>query len=453
MRKWYAWIAVMLMMCLLVAGCGGGTNKNNNGGSTASPPAGSEGAGGEEPRAGKPFEGVSIRFLMANHPWIETLTPLVPEFEKSTGIKVNIETYATDQVSSKLAVELTSKSDSLDVMFIRPLDEKKLFMQNGWLEPLDAYVADDADYGLDDFIPSALDTVTYENTLIALPITTEREILYYRKDIFEQHNLQPPATLDELMQIAAQLHDPDNDFFGFVGRGQAVPAVTQFSGYLHSFGGQFQDGNTATLNTPEALAAFEFYGKLLGQYGPPGAINMSWPEAAALFAQGMAAMFIDADAIYLNVADPEKSTVSEHVGYATFPAGPAGAKPFNVVSGALAVSAYSKNKEAAAEFIKWATSKEIVLKTQSAGNPGARMSVWGNPESTQAYPPELVETINKSSSIGVGIDRPQVINVALARQIIGRGITDAIEGKDMKSVLESVQKEFQNLIDDELNGN
>ena len=176
---------------------------------------------------------------------------------------------------------------------------------------------------------------------------------------------------------------------------------------------------------------------------------MSWPEAAALFAQGMAAMFIDADAIYLNVADPAKSSVSEQLGYATFPAGPAGAKPYNVVSGSLAISPYSKHKEAAAAFIKWATSKETVLKTQTAGNPGARMSVWENPESTSQYPTELVEVINKSSSIGVGFDRPQVINVAQARQAIGVVITSAIEGKKLDGPIATAQKEFQAIIDSE----
>lgn len=447
MRKTKFWTAAIFVICLAITGCGGSGNNNSSAESPSQKPPASSGnvTEGKE----KPFEGTSIRFVMANHPWIESLTPLIPEFEASTGIKVNVETYATDQTSNKLAVELTSRTSSLDVLFIRPLDEKKLFGQNGWLEPLDSYVANDSDFDLNDFIPSALDTVTFEDKRIAMPITTEREILYYRKDIFEKHQLQPPATLDELMEVAAKLHDPDNDFFGFVGRGQGVPAVTQFSGYLHSFGGQFQDGDVAALDTPQARQAFEFYGNLLGKYGPPGAVNMSWPEAAALFAQGMAAMFIDADAIYLNVADPEKSTVSEQLGYATFPAGPAGAKPFNVVSGALAVSAYSNKKEAAAEFVKWATSKEIVLKTQSAGNPGARMSVWENPASTQQYPIELVDVINKSSSIGAGVDRPQVINVAQARQIVGVAITAAIFGRDLDDAIATAQKELQELIDNE----
>ncbi|GIP34623.1 sugar ABC transporter substrate-binding protein [Paenibacillus sp. J2TS4] len=397
----------------------------------------------------KPYAGTTIRFMMAVHPWLDSIKTLLPEFEEQTGIKVNVESYSQEQTSNKMAVEMTAKTSSLDVMFIRPLDETKLFTRNGWVEPLDSYFKGDGEYDLDDFIPSALDSVTYEGKLIGIPITTEREILYYRKDLFEKHNIAVPATLDEMMAAAEKLHDPANGMYGFVARGKKSVAVTQFSSYLFSFGGQFHEGDTATLNTPEAMQAFQFYGDILNKYGPPGTINMHWPEAANAFAQGKVAMFTDADAIYINVADPSKSAVSDQVGYAMFPAGPAGAKTFNVSSGGLSISPFSKNKEAAAEFIKWATSKETTLKTQSAGNPGARQSVWDNPESTKDWPADLVKVITESSKIGVGSDRPQVIGVAEARDIISQPISAAIEGKDIQNFVDKAQKEFQELIDKE----
>ncbi|MEF3308596.1 sugar ABC transporter substrate-binding protein [Paenibacillus sp. GYB004] len=397
----------------------------------------------------KPYAGKEIRFVMAVHPWLDTIKTMLPEFEQKTGIKVKIDSFSQEQTSNKLAVELAAKTSSLDVMFIRPLDETKLFSKNGWVEPLDPFVTNDAGYDVKDFIQSSLDSSTYDGKLIAIPITTEREVLYYRKDLLEKNNIAVPKTMDELMKAAEKLHDPKNGMYGFAARGKKVVAVTQFSGFLYSFGGKFHDGDKATLNTPEAMAAFKYYGDMLSKYGPPGAINMHWTEAAAAFAQGKVALFTDADAIYLNVADPTKSTVSDKVGYAMFPAGPAGARPYNVSSGALAVSKFSKNKEAAAEFVKWATSKETVLKTQSAGNPGARQSVWSNPESTKSYPADLVKVINESSKIGVGVDRPQVIGVAEARDIISAPMSAAIEGKDFTAAAEKAQKDFQALIDKE----
>ncbi len=55
----------------------------------------------------------------------------------------------------------------------------------------------------------------------------------------------------------------------------------------------------------------------------------------------------------------------------------------------------SDNKEAACEFIKWATSKEIVLKTQVDGAVPMRASLCG-PTSTTAS--DWVEAVAASAS-------------------------------------------------------
>jgi multiple sugar transport system substrate-binding protein len=60
---------------------------------------------------------------------------------------------------------------------------------------------------------------------------------------------------------------------------------------------------------------------------------------------------------------------------------------YNVTSWGLAMYSGSQKKEAACEFIKWATSKEIVLKTQGEGAvPGARESVWADPAGFGGFP-------------------------------------------------------------------
>ncbi len=61
---------------------------------------------------------------------------------------------------------------------------------------------------------------------------------------------------------------------------------------------------------------------------------MSWPEAMAIFTQGKAAFYTEADSLYKNATDPAKSKVADKVGFAALPAGPAGSKPYNIPSGA-----------------------------------------------------------------------------------------------------------------------
>ena len=408
-------------------------------------------AGGakEAGSTGKPYAGATVRCIFPVHPWTDGVKKLLPTFTEATGIKVVIEELGTDPMSNKIAVEFNAKSTSLDVVYVRPLNETKLFGLNGWAADLHPFVDKDAAFDVKDFVDATIQSLTYNGKLIGLPTTTEHQILYYRKDVLAKHGLAVPKTLDEMMTVAAKINDPDNGFYAMVNRGKKNIAVTQFSSYLHSFGGEFNEGDKALLDTPEAIAAFTYYTDLLRKYGPPGIVNFSWPEAAALMAQGKAGMFTDADAIYLNVVAPDKSTVGDKIGYALFPAGPKGSRPFNVCSGAVGVGNFSKQKDAAALFVKWVTSKDVVMQLQVAGNSGARTSVWANPESTKSWPTELVDVINKSNAVGVGWDRPRVINVTQARDIVSGPILVGFEGGDVAAAAKKANAEFQALIDGE----
>ncbi len=407
-------------------------------------------AGGQkEAAAPTTLKGSTVRCVFPVHPWTDGVKKLLPEFTAATGIKVNIEEFGTDQMSNKIAVESTAKSSTLDILYVRPLNETKLFGKNGWTADLNPYVANDVEFNLKDFIDATIQSLTFEGKLIGLPATTERHILYYRKDLLAKKGLKVPKTLNELMAAAKALHDPANGMYGIVSRGKQNILITQFSSYLHSFGGEFNEGDKALMDTPEAIAAIKFYTTMLREAGPPGIVNFSWPEAAALMAQGKVAFFTDADAIYLNVVDPDKSVVGDKIGFAVFPAGPAGSRPYNVCSGAVGIGAYSKQKDAAAAFVRWVTSKDIVMRLQIEGNSGARKSVWANPESTKQWPKELVDVINASNEIGVGWDRPRVINVAQARDILSEPLLVGFEGGDVEAAARKAQAEFQALIDSE----
>ena len=230
------------------------------------------------------------------------------------------------------------------------------------MNDLSAESQKDKTWDISDFNKGAIGTVTMNNKLYGVPIVTEREILYYRKDILQQNDIAVPKTLDELIAAAKKVNDPSKKLYGFVARGKLSPAVTQFSSFLYSNGGDFAKDGKATVNSPEAIKAYQTYGDLQRLYGPPGTLNMAWPEAFAVFQQGQASFLTDADSLYTNLTDPKKSTVSDKVGFALFPAGPAGSKPYNITSWALGLNAKSKNQDATWEFLKWATSKEQVLK-------------------------------------------------------------------------------------------
>lgn len=397
-------------------------------------------------------ESKTLRVTLANHVWTENIKKALPEFEKQTGLKVEVTQLGEDQLSDQYNVKLNAGSSDIDVLMYRPLQEGKLFAKNKYLADLSKKVTADKDWDFSDFQAGPVKATTYEGKVVGVPIITEQEVLYYRKDLLQKAGLtEPPKTLDDLKTAAAKVRAADPGVAGFVARTDKSAAVTQFSSFLYSFGGDFtDDSGKAAVNSAEAKQAYAFYGGLIKDDGPANvSTDMSWPEAMAIFTQGKAAFYTEADSLYKNATDPTKSKVAETVGFAPFPAGPAGSKPYNIPSWALGINDASKNQSNAWKFIQWATSKEQTLAQQKSGVPGARTSVWSNPDGTANFPKDLAEAISVSTRDGVGHDRPLVVKVAEAREIVGQPIVDTIVGKDPAATADTANKAFQQFLDDE----
>jgi len=435
-RTWALIMLVAILGSVALTGCGG----------TKEAPKGTS-------NSDKPYAGTTMRFLAANHPWTETLKTMIPDFEAKTGIKVQMESITENQLTQKLTVELTSGAGTVDVFMQRPLQEAKLFDKNGWYTDLTTYMNDakktPAEYGASDYFQGPMQTETVNGHLTGVPIVTEQEIVYYRKDLFQAANLKAPKTIADLEAAAKKLNNPDKGIYGIVMRGKGNPAVTQFSSFLYSEGGNFIENGKFVLDSPAATKAVTEYGNLLKNYGPPGVLNMEWPQAAAIFAQGKAAMWVDANSLYKNVTAPDKSTIGDKVGFAMFPAGDKGALPYSVTSWGLSIAKSSKNQDAAWEFLKWATSKEVTTKIQSTGVPSARTSVWESDEGKKAWPADWVSVALESGKVGSPADRPLVINVGKARDLVGNIITAAITGKDVVAAAKTNNDALNQLLTEE----
>jgi multiple sugar transport system substrate-binding protein len=406
------------------------------------------GGGGGSDSAGSK----TLRVTLVNHVWTDNIKKALPDFEKATGLKVEVTQLGEDQLSDQYNVKLNAGSSDIDVMMYRPLQEGKLFAKNKYLSDLGDKVKADKNWDWSDFQSGPVSSTTYKDTVVGVPLITEQEVLYYRKDLLKKAGIaNPPKTLDELKADVAKVEAANPGVAGFVARTGKSAAVTQFSSFLYSLGGDFTDASgKATINTPQAKQAYALYGGLLKDHGPKNiSTDMSWQQAMAIFTQGKAAFYTEADSLYKNATDPATSKVSDTVGFAPFPAGPAGSKPYNVPSWALGINDASKNQDNAWKFIAWATSKEQTLKNQAEGVPAARTSVWADPKGTATYPKDLAAAIAVSTKIGVGHDRPQVVKVAEAREVVGQPIVDAITGSDPAAAADTAQQGFQKILDDE----
>ncbi|MEO6714219.1 MAG: sugar ABC transporter substrate-binding protein [Mycobacteriales bacterium] len=390
-------------------------------------------------------DGKTLTLMFSKHPWSDAITPLLGDFTAKTGIKTKVESLPEAQFRQRVQVEMTGKSDVIDVFMTAGQNEGAKFAKNGWYEPLDGYLADTSkvapDYAAADLSPGVLTGLTFGKKLTALPISLEVEMLYYNKRLFKDAGVSVPTTYDELLDVAAKL-DNKGGARAIALRGKGAASVTQFSAFLFGQGATWtEQSGKAAFATPEGVKAFETYGKLAREYGPPGAINRSWEEGLPMFQQGQVAMWIDAGAFMPKVMDKAASKVVEDVGFAPMPTGPGGAvQAYN--GWGIGMSPFSKNKDAAWYFMQWATSPEIVGKITEAGIPGGRTSATFGPR----FPADWVQTYTKA----IGEARPQlpaVVSVGESRDAIGAAVVAAIEGKPVEPAVKKAETEFNRIVE------
>jgi multiple sugar transport system substrate-binding protein len=374
-----------------------------------------------------------IRVLLANHPYGELLKAAIPEFEAQSGIKVNVESLQESQLTQKLTTEFATGSSTVDVFMTRPLQEGLLFIKNGWYAPLDKY-------NFADYPANSVDIGRKDGKAYIVPLIIEWQVMYYRKDLFAQAGLKVPTTLAEL-ENAARILTRDG-VAGFGSRGKGAAAVTQFSSYLYNYGGNYLEDGVAVFDTPEAIEALRYYGRILGTYGPQGIVSMSWENLMPVFQAGRLAMWTDASVFLGQIVDPTKTQIpAENVGVASLPAGPKGDSPFIVVSWGMGMSAKTKDADSSLKFLEWATSKELAIKAMLSNIPMARDSAWADAEVQKNMNAELIATQAHAAKNGYPLDRPFMSAVGQARDLIGEVIIEAIQTRGTSNKLQALATE------------
>lgn len=439
MKKWLSCLMVIVMLMSLTA-CSGSSE--------------SETASSEE----GDYSGVTLRFVADNHSWTTAMEEVIAEFEEETGAIVEVESYSEDNLLSKLNVEFAGNSESMDVVMYRPPLDAGTFIGNGWLASLDEYIAADTEFDYDDVNASASEPCIKDGSVYGIPVVTEVEILYYRKDILEEYGIDVPTTFDELLEAVETVTDKENEVYGFVARGALSPSVTQCAGFVFSNGADWvsEDLTTCTITDEGVIEAISLYGELLGKYGPPGITNMSWSEAMTLFAQGNAVFATEASATASVVTDPESSAVYDKVGFAKFPSASEGEDPvpYNISAWALGINSNSQNKDAAWALISKLAGKDAQAKAQAEGVSTARTSSWETAEATDLFPQELLDLVASCTDIGRGYNFVAFgQNVQEARNLVGSVVTASIEsGGDYDTVMkaaEDIQEDFQEILDNQ----
>lgn len=332
----------------------------------------------------KQFAGVTLRGACFQHHFQTNIIEQLPEFEKLTGIKVNLELQSFPIYNQRMDLELSTKGSSYDFCNVTfPYSGR--WIGSGWISALDEFIKDPnatpPDWNPDDFVSGAQTAFrdaqgrTYGFAWVA----GVQMMGMARADILEKAGLKTPATMDELMSVCMATNSPATAAFvnDKLHHWEWIP-------YLMASGGTvFKDvpaDLTPTLNTPAAISAAQYYATLLSKYSPSGVLSYTDDQAQRAQMSGRANIRTTSVDWLLALGKSPESQVRDTVRFAPFPSGPAGRFPA-VNGNAYGIPAGARQKRAAWEFIKWALSKDMVRRLALEKNQlsTARRSVINDP--------------------------------------------------------------------------
>jgi sorbitol/mannitol transport system substrate-binding protein len=331
----------------------------------------------------------AISVLMVNNPQMVDLQKLTADnFTKQTGITVNYTVLPENDVRDKISQEFSSQAGQYDVASLSNF-EIPIYGKNGWVAPLDDYVAKDAAFNQSDILkPMAAGLTGADGKVYGEPFYGESSFLMYRKDVFQAKGLTMPdkPTWDQVADLAAKADGAQPNMKGICLRGQPgwgqlfAPLTT----VVNTYGGTwFNKDWTPGVNAPEFKAATNFYVNLVKAHGESGAPQAGFTECLNAMQQSNVAMWYDATSAAGSL-EADNSPVKGKVGYVPAPVNKTDSSGW-LYSWAWSIQKASKNQDNAWKFISWASSADYEkLVGQQLGwarvPAGKRTSTYANPD-------------------------------------------------------------------------
>jgi multiple sugar transport system substrate-binding protein len=343
--------------------------------------------------AAKPYRGITVTASFLPRPGYEAAIQLIPEFEKITGIKVKWESIYYEKMRNALVVHFTGDKPIFDIILI-DVPWIGEFASAGWVAPLAPFYNNPAlaDPGLDlnDFFPLLLNAFgTWDNIIYGLPFDNYSGLLFYNKCMLKEAGFNlPPATWQELKDRYGPALTKDNHFaFALQSHSGETQSCDSFMRFVWPFGGSLLTKEfEPNLSSEGSLAGLKFRQELM-RYMPAEIVEWDHEETVKALSEGRVAMITEWSGWYKWLADPKTSKISDCLGVAVEPAGPAGRMP--ALGGfSLGINAGSSPEKQAASwlFIQWITSKEKVRDYIRAGGVPGRRSAYRAKSLKKQYP-------------------------------------------------------------------
>jgi multiple sugar transport system substrate-binding protein len=348
-------------------------------------------------------------------------------------VTVKEQSDQADQQHDDLVQHFQAKDPSYDVVSVDVVWTAE-FAAKGWLTPLKDKMA----LPTDGFLEPTVKAATYNKTLYAAPTSSDGSMLYYRSDLVKT----PPKTIDEMWGMCSIAKSNGMDCFA----GQFAKyegGTCNATEWMNAYGAKVvDDAGKPTVDSPEAAKGLQ---ALADHYKngdiPKQAITYQEEQSRASFQNGKLLFLRNWPYVY-NLASTDKSSkVIGKFKVAPLP-GVSGPGTSTLGGHMAAISAYSKYKATALDFLKYLTSEEQQKNNMEKGSLAPVLeSIYADPALVAKYPylPVLKESISNA------VSRPVTPFYPAVSQAIQENFFAAMQGqktpqaavKDMQAAMQA----------------
>lgn len=364
-------------------------------------------------KTGSKSKSRSINVLTVTDPFFSSLKPLIPQFEKKTGIKVSFQGLATPTLYSRSTNLFQTKQGGVDVISPDSIHLSQ-FANQGWLIELDDLIKrDQKEIQFQDFIPQVVYSANeWKGAIYTIPVAAYAMDVLYRTDVFKALGLQPPPSkpssdwtwdkyLSTVKAITGKTVGGTKMYGTVIAGSKPQPVVDMYTQLMASMGGRwfhafpdaakwdFQPELDSDANV-QGLTTFQ----QLYKNSPPASVNYVWFDAGTAFAKGNVGMmywwtpynYLVRRSSYLG---KQKSPIVGKYDIGALPAHPGQQQQMSIGNWSFGIGKYSKDREAAWSFIKWATSakiqKQMALQPNHQFADFARRSLYSDADLLKYY--------------------------------------------------------------------
>jgi len=388
----------------------------------------------------KPYKGTVLRLASMADQYADYLKVLGEKFEEVSGAKVEVDILGYTELYAKITSDYATDTKLYDLATV-DIVWSGGFAQKKWTVDLTPLILRDyVELDVPDILPVMWTQGSWEGKQVAFPMAGYANSLIYRKDLFDDpeekvafkaeygYELRLPRTMDEMRDVATFFTRPDENLFGLVANGARGPAVAQdWMEYMRAFGGQIVDeeGNVV-VNSPECLAALEFFVDIFDKWAPPGAIGYWWDDRETTYRIGQSIMQSSWSIARAGYEDPAISLVFGKTAMGVTPTVPGVLPRLGFGGWGIGINAdIDPERQAAAwAFIKWITTPEIQKEWMLHDGAPIRLSTLLDPELNAKMP--WLSTMLKLFIHGDGEYRPRLPEYSQIQSILGLCVNQAI---------------------------